>query len=505
MKYKRKIVTLLLASALLTTTFAACQKAPSNNNEHPEHTTTESTTLQEQNTNPPTQNQTLFLNYQEILDAISLLATDGGAEQFVTAHPVMNERETEIFTYLPDFVRPALAYCIKDINTDGVEELVLLSENWQLYGIFTLQGGYPVFVEQCDDGGIDKNGKVHTVKTKQLSNGVHTTYSVKVLANAEMITEMECGIVDYQDASERDEIYQVVNNEEKKLDHYDLEWLLIDYQFHQLRLITEDAGIVCTRLLDIPAPYDRGEFFNVTSLRDRDNEYGRIYFYEIYDIDGNVVLSGQSNDFYIYEEENRNQEIVLSIYEDDDLYFYNVSKNIFSETFERIANHSYDLEKIAYFAGEGEERRLIVRDIFDKNVFYREYDHEACKYEYLNLRFSKDGKSATLQYYLPGVAKEITRVLCFETLPILETKKICYVRTGPGLGFEAIHVSSGISAVLRADTNDTIRLLSTTPVTGGEYESEGEIRNDWYMIDYKGKICYVSADSFEVSTFVVEE
>ena len=119
--------------------------------------------------------------------------------------------------------------------------------------------------------------------------------------------------------------------------------------------------------------------------------------------------------------------------------------------------------------------------------------------------FSEDGKSVTLQYRLSGFSNQITRVLCFETLPILETKKICYIRVGPGLHYEALHVSSGTRAVLRADTNDTIRLLSTTPITGGEYESDGGVRNDWYMIDYKGKTCYVSADSFEVSTFVVEE
>lgn len=495
MKFKGKIATLLLASTLLATSFTACQKAPPNN---------EITTPQEP-AGIPGKDETLFLNYQEILDAISLFATDGGAEQFTAAHSVMSEREREISSHLPEFVRPALGYCIKDINADGVEELVLLSENWNLYGLFTIQNGHPVFVEQCDDGGIDKNGKVHTVKTKQLSNGVHTTYSVKVLANAEMITEMECGIVDYQDASERDEIYQVVNNEKKKLDQYDLQWLLIDYQFHQLNIITADAGIVCTRLLDIPAPFNSGKFFNITSLRDRNNEYKRTYFYEIYDTQGNVVRSGVSDDFYVYEEENRNQEILLSIYEDDDLYFYNVSKNIFSQKFERVCNHSSDLERIAYYTGKGEDRRLIVRDIFDKNVFYREYDHEAFGDDYLAVYFSVDGKSVTLQYHLTGVANQITRVLCFETLPILETKKICYIRTGPGLHFEAIHVSSGTRAVLRADTNDTIRLLSTTPVIGGEYESEGGIRNDWYMIDYKGKTCYVSADSFEVSTFVVEE
>ncbi len=505
MKNKRKIVTSLLVSALLTTSLAACQKAPPSNNEDPDHTTTESTTLQEQNTSLPTQNQTLFLNYQEILDAISLLATDGGAEQFIAAHPVMSDRETEICSHLPDFVRPALGYCIKDINADGVEELVLLSENWQLYGLFTLHNGYPILVEQCDDGGIDKDGKVHTIETKQLSNGVHTTYSVKELANGEMITEMECGIVDYHDALERDEIYQVVNNEKEKLDQYDLEWLLIGHQFHQLNLITSNAGIICTRLLDIPAPYDSGKFFNATSLRDRDNEYGRTYFYEIYDAVGNVVRSGVSDYLSIYEEESYNQEIILSIYEGKDLYFYNISKNIFSQKFEQDLDTSCNLEKIAYFAGEGDERRLVVQDIFDKNVFYREYDHEACEYSYLNARFSEDGKSVTLQYHLPGVANQITRVLCFETLPILETKKICYVRTGPGLHYDGIHVSSGTRAVLRADTNDTVRLLSTTPVTGGEYESEGGVRNDWYMVDYKGKTCYVSADSFEVSTFVVEE
>ena len=505
MKNKGKIVTFLLASALLTTSLAACQKAPHSNNEDPDHTTAESTTLQEQNTNLPTQNQTFFLNYQEILDAIFLLATDGGAEQFIAAHPIMSDRETEIFSHLPDFVRPALGYCIKDINADGVEELVLLSENWQLYGLFTLHNGYPILVEQCDDGGIDKDGKVHTIETKQLSNGVHTTYSVKGLANGEMITEMECGIIDYNDVLERDDIYQMIDNKKEEMDQYDLEWLLIDHRFHQLRLITEDAGIVCTRLLDIPAPYDSGKFFNVTSLRDRDNEYKRIYFYEIYDVNGNVVLSGESDSFYLYEETTPSEDLVLTICEGDNLFYYNVKKNLFSEKFKRSGNKTSNGEKIAYFEGEGDERRLIVRDIFDTSVFYREYEHESCENGYVDLYFSKDGKSITLQYHMSGNANKTTGVICFETLPILKTQKICYVRFGPSLSDDPVYVSSGVRSVLRADTNDTIRLMSTTPVTGGEYESDGEIRNDWYMIAYKGYTCYVTADSFEVSTYIVEE
>ena len=52
---------------------------------------------------------------------------------------------------------------------------------------------------------------------------------------------------------------------------------------------------------------------------------------------------------------------------------------------------------------------------------------------------------------------------------------------------------------MRADTNDTIRLLGDGAIVGGEYTSDdGTVRNDWYCIDYRGEVRYVTADSFEM-------
>ena len=54
---------------------------------------------------------------------------------------------------------------------------------------------------------------------------------------------------------------------------------------------------------------------------------------------------------------------------------------------------------------------------------------------------------------------------------------------------------------MRPANNDTARVLRT--LTGGEYESEGGIRNEWSEISYMGKTLDVTADSFELDYYVV--
>lgn len=504
MKFKKEIATLLIASTLLTSSLVACNTSQ-NDQTNTDGTTVETTTLQDQTTNTSPQEQTVFLNYQDILDTISLVSVLGGKEKFAAQHPLMNEREQEIFSHLPDFVCGALGYCIKDINKDGIEELVLLTENWQFRGLFTMHSGYPIFLEECKEGAIGKDGKIRILESEWVPDGTHTVYRLKSLINGQLVTELEFGLIDYWDMFKWDEGYQLVNGEREKKGTYDISEMISIHSFNNLNYVMIDAGITCTRLLDIPAPYKSGDNYNITSLKKPGSDYERTYFYEIYDTYGKVVLSGQSDDFYIYETKTPTEDTVLEIYDGDGFFFYSVRQNLFSQKFKRGENYSNSGEKIAYFKGEGEERRLVVQDIFDTAVFYREYEHESCETEYVDMRFSQDGKSITLQYHLLGNANKTTSVLCFETLPILKTKKICYIRLGSSIDSDPIYVSSGVRAVLRADTNDTVRLLSTIPVTGGEYESDGEVRNDWYMIDYKGRTCYVSADSFEIATYVVEE
>ena len=490
----KKTVGLILSVALLATT-ASCTR-PGNLPEDlhivdpakPESVTSPQDELPDVKKSP-------FSNYTDILDTITLLHSENGEAAFRDKYPNPDERETVIFSHLADFICGGIGYCVKDINNDGVDELILLTENWKLRGLFTMQNGVPVFLDQCDDGGIGQDGKIRTVTVEETDESTKTVYRLKSLVNGAIVTEVEFGKTTFRDTDKKDACYQIVNGKSIEKDSYDITDLILTHSFRDYHILTPDADITCTRLLDIPALMDSGKYFTLSSLKNSD--YNRTYFFEIYDKDGNTVLSGKEEYLYIYEEKFENGDTIVSIsYRDGNIY-YSIQQNRFSEKFQDVREVQNGL--IAYFQGEGDSKRLTVQNIFDKNIFYKEYDYKSCSV----IRFSEDGKSLTLKYQVSGNKNLTTEVLCLETLPILRTKKICYIRYGSNISSNCVYVSSGIRAVLRADTNDTIRLLSETPIIGGEYESEDGIRNDWYCIDYCGHTCYVTADSFEVDTCVV--
>ena len=73
-------------------------------------------------------------------------------------------------------------YCIKDLNGDGVDELILLSEEWphdaavSILGVFTMKDGRPVMLENRVDW-IDENGFLHDGNFYH-EEGYHDIYKV---------------------------------------------------------------------------------------------------------------------------------------------------------------------------------------------------------------------------------------------------------------------------------------------------------------------------------------
>ena len=481
----------------MLTTCVSC--VPIGNRSDNTHTDSESTTTSQNNT--PVEEASAFLNYDDILNTITLLYNVNGESTFRAEHPDLNARESFIFDHLSDFICGGIGYCVKDINGDGIEELIMLTENWRLRGLFTMQNGVPVLLEQCDHGGIGRDGKIRVEMIEETNEGTRTIYRLKSLENGALVTEVEFGETLSHDETRSSECYQVINGERVKKTAYDIVELRTTYSFRDYFNLTPDVGITCTRLLDIPTPMENGEYFAISSLKNADDS--RTYFYEIYDKDNNTVLSGETDRVYIYEIKTEN-DTVVSISVGSDRIYYSVEQSRFSERFQESIWDT-DGKLIVYFRGESDQKRLVVQNIFDKSLFYKEYDHEICNGSAHFVRFSQDGKSLTLKYRLPQNSNSTTNVLCLETLPILRTKKICYIRYESSISSDFVYASSGVRAVLRADTNDTIRLLRETPIIGGEYESEDGIRNDWYFIDYLGRSFYVTADSFEVDTFIVTE
>ena len=451
----------------------------------------------EQNSNNTVPKVDVFSDYQDILDTISLLHSQGDAFD-TSKYTNLNEREIEIYNSLSHFICGGSGYCIKDINNDGIAELIMLTEAWQLKGLFTLENGLPVLIEKCDNGGIGKDGKIRAEFIEETDEYKKTIFRLNILSGSTLLTEIEFEETAFCNSTKENEYYQVIQREKIKKSHYDLVNLKIDYSFRDYHNLTPSAEITCTRLLDIPVLRERGRYFSLSTLNDPKGVY--TYFLEVYDKGGNTVFSCEGDFLSAYQIEVSDQETIVSIYYGDGKKkFYNVLEERFSENFHSENVLTVSGRLIVYVSKGANENRLVVQDIFDESRFYQTYDHESERNGTPSAWFSQDGKSITLKYRLTGDKNDTTRVICLEMLPVLNTKKICYVRYEANISSDCVMASSGVRAVLRADTGDTVRLLSDGTVISGEYESDdGTVRNDWYCIDYRGYICYVTADSFEI-------
>ena len=154
----------------------------------------------------------LFCNYQDILDAISLLHSQGDSFND-SQYSNLDKRESEIYNSLSHFICGGSGYCIKDINNDGVDELILLTEWWNLKGMFTMKDGLPVLLEKCDDGGIGKDGKIRVEYTEESGEYRKTIYRLKSLEDGALVTSAELEEIDFIDGDKTDEYYQIINGE----------------------------------------------------------------------------------------------------------------------------------------------------------------------------------------------------------------------------------------------------------------------------------------------------
>ena len=468
-----------------------------------ENEQTQNDGVQEQPSQDNAQDQThdiedtskLFGDYQDILDTISLLHSQGDSFD-ASKYSNLDERESMIYNSLSHFICGGIGDCVKDINNDGVDELIMLTEMWKLRGLFTMKDALPVLLEKCDNGGIGKDGKIRAEYIEESDEYVKTVYCLKSFVDGTLLTELELEEIDYVDDDSSDQYYQITGGERVKKAQYEFVNLKVSSSFMDYHNLTPSADIACARLLDIPTVIEQGEYYSKSVLKNENGNY--IYYLNVYDKNGNTVVS-LCQDEYVgaYEFKNGNQDTIVRIYhEGEKIIYYNVSDEIFSEEFSGykiLAERGGTLVCISEQSGE---KILVVRDIFDPTKLYLAYDHEAVKSGTPSVRFSQDGKSITLKYRLEGAKNDTTRVLCLENLSVLKTQKICYVRYEPSINSDCVMVSSGVRAVLRADTGDTIRCLGS--LSGGEYTSDdGTVRNDWYCIDYRGEICYVTADSFE--------
>ena len=441
-----------------------------------------------------------FADYGAIIDALLDVSRADGVERFEAKYPELDERESKIYNELRTLKNAwNIGYFIGDLNSDGADELVLLQEHRLApVALFTMKDSLPVLLtwfwaDGNHTGAIDKDGVIYR---SGYGKGESCYNERMEMSNGEL-EGLIFGVSDNDLYDNEVEYYKIYKGNKTVISKAEYEGLCEKYK----SIFDDMQGTTMSSKLDYSTLIRGSKYFKEFSCRTGD---GVLYSYEVYDTNGNVVLSGAGDDmldFCVFEISSEFICIVTDLSSKNErTVYYDVSKNRISESFGKIWER--EGERIVYFEGKDENKKLIVRDIFDTDAFYREYDHHICDSEKLYwVNFSPDGKTLELQDSREGDARHATWVICFETMPILRATTPCFVRKEASIGDNHVMLPSG-KAVLRHDTGDTVRLLSDGTLTGDEYTSaDGTVRNDWYKVEYRGEVCYVTADSFEAEIY----
>ena len=509
---KKRILAALLCGVILASTVAcdtkdanADQRAASSvedttelSTEAPTETPTDTPT--ETPTEPSTEKPTeppkdpgssdaneAFVDYWDLLDTLALLQQENGVEKFRTEHPDLDEREEKILASLCEVDKRALGYCFLDVDEDGNKELLLPDPNLFLRAVYTVYQDKPVFLKAFDtknSGVFYKTLYNYTQKVE--GDLIHNTYTAGKIQNSAYVETCVLGYTYHSDTRQETDHYWVENGEKRSEDASVVNER-ISLKYPSFPFYNEWAGVTYTSL------FEEGAEEIVKERRYRLTSAEGIHKLEVFDRNGNCVYTKESGtEIYCYE-----QEDILRIHIADSYLFYSLSKDCFSRTLYNVEDNRREL--VAYTVEDDNSTSLIVENMFDPSVFHREYE---CPQNIGSVCFAPDGKSIEISF--GSYSKPSKRVFCFETLPILRVTTICYVRMSASVHEDDFYyVSSGNPALLRPANEDTVRLLES--LEGGTYkDADGNERKDWYRIVYGGRICFVTADSFEVLTYEVK-
>jgi len=476
---KKIVITLLALITLLAC--ISCDKS----NDTPEQT----------DDTPPYQE--MFLSYDDIIDTLLDMSKNGCLDLYENRSALFSERESKIYSELrnlADTTYGSVCYTIRDVNKDGTDELIFTSADpYHMLNLLTLKDNKPVMLDffwsgtNNHVGSIDENGVVYK---EAYGKGDNYHYYIKEIIAGELVG-LEFGVLDRDIDDAEVEYYKDENGTYTVIpesEFYEIREQY-DHVFSKRYASNYILGLgPYTKLIEASPDY------KIIDYGEDDNGNQKIIC-EFYDENGNLVNEKVLNE-HIYVLKNGSSLAIGSAYDSIDFFFYDPQSNTFSEYFEHTCDYSED--KVAYI----KDNKLIIQNIFDSTVFYEEYPEIS---SYIRAHFSPDGKSFEINYKIEGEPKPATKAICFEDLPIIVTEKLCYVRSSPSIYDDnVIYLSSSNPAYMRPATKDTARLVKAEAIEGGEYPSDNGTRNDWYEIIYHGRICYVTADSFFVSTYNAE-
>ncbi|MBE6708087.1 MAG: hypothetical protein E7578_02445 [Ruminococcaceae bacterium] len=124
--------------------------------------------------------QTILIDYRAMVQAVvNDDMTDNGDGTFTSPHypyPLMSYSMTEIHSKVKDLSVDSFGYAVRDINNDGVTELLLICDNYAIIEIYTLinnEAKLSMFFWPGFTGTISSDGKLYS---EMLASSTNMTY-----------------------------------------------------------------------------------------------------------------------------------------------------------------------------------------------------------------------------------------------------------------------------------------------------------------------------------------
>ena len=220
----KKTILILLFCAILVAT-SSCNTSDDIGSVNVDTTTVPVTTtsnLINYQNKQPSENvyQDVINQYQELL---TLKKNNANYEKiYLSSNEEGNEIQSAVYHAILCNNPEKMGYAMKDLNGDGVDELILLNEDYHIYAIFTAVNGKSVLVDASFYGDVNDTGAIGpdgTIYKHGYGKGENVYgYSMKLSDDGSLCgTEFGCSDVDIDD-SEVD-YYKIVNGVRESIDY----------------------------------------------------------------------------------------------------------------------------------------------------------------------------------------------------------------------------------------------------------------------------------------------
>ncbi len=239
----KKIAFILALVMIFSSALWGCDKADA----------TKKTSDDEKNEEISESEEVTSLLYKDLLDTYIQLQTYGkNGDMSLLESKDYPKVSPEIFSTLQHVAINSyvMGYARKDLNKDGVPELILLNVDYEIFAIFTVSGGKLMTVDTFwtnnHIGAIDADG---TVYKSGYSKGESGYKSVKTLSASGELTGLSFGSID---SDGEIKFYKTVADENRYITEREFNELCATYShiFSSPQNITANAGLMIEFIVD---------------------------------------------------------------------------------------------------------------------------------------------------------------------------------------------------------------------------------------------------------------